>query len=382
MAISSFRFPTDIRFGVGAVELVAQVLENAGAKRPLLVTDKGMADFPVVKKIIMQVEKKGQFIAVYSDAQGNPVESHVTKGVTAYQKHKADSLIILGGGCALDVGKAVALMATHPGNLFDYEDDKPGALPIDKSRIPFMVAIPTTAGTGSEVGGSSVISNEQTHSKVIVWGTGLIPKVVIADPQLTVSLPASVTAATGIDALTHNIEAFLAKSYHPICEGIALEGIRLVFLHLKTAVQTPSDLESRGQMLAASMMGAISFQKGLGVTHSCAHALSTCYDLHHGLANALMLEPCMEFNREYQPAKFARLGNAIGLYGSDHYVGKEFILRIKKLKEQVGITQTLKDFKVQVSEKLIDTAFADPCHQMNPRPCVRQDFKQLFNEAL
>ncbi|MEZ5143229.1 MAG: iron-containing alcohol dehydrogenase [Acidimicrobiales bacterium] len=203
--------------------------------------------------------------------------------------HDADGIVGVGGGAALDVAKAVGLMATHEGRLFDYEDELPGARPVE-DRIPHLVALPTTAGTGSEVGRSAVIADDATHIKKIIFSPHLLAVAVYADPELTVGLPAPITAATGLDALTHNIEAYLAKDYHPICDGIALEGLRLGAANLHRAVANPTDLEARGGMLMSSMMGAIAFQKGLGLVHSTAHALGTAADLHHGLANGVMID--------------------------------------------------------------------------------------------
>ncbi|WP_141733807.1 iron-containing alcohol dehydrogenase [Oligoflexus tunisiensis] len=381
MSISSFRFPTDIRFGAQAIQLLPKLLQQAQVKRPLLVTDKALAQQPVCLNTIKLLKANGLEPVVYSDAQGNPVASHVTAGVAQYKQSKADSIVMIGGGCAIDVGKAIALMVAHPGDLFDYEDDKPGARPIDQP-IPLTIAIPTTAGTGSEVGGSSVISDDKTHQKVIVWSPRLIPRHVIADPELTVSLPKNLTAATGIDALTHNIEAFLAKNFHPICDGIALEGITLVAQNLQRAMEKPDDLKARGNMLLASMMGAIAFQKGLGVTHSCAHSLSTCYDLHHGLANALMIIPCLKFNAEVVPDRFVRMGKAIGLTGSDSQIIAGFFDWLRDLKTKIGIPSSLSAVNVQITDRLISVAVTDACHGNNPRPCSKEDFARLFKEAL
>lgn len=373
MAFSSFRFPTDIRFGAGVAKNIPAWLKAAGKHRPLLVTDRGLAENPICRDLLAALRAEGLQATLYAESAGNPVESHVTKGTALFQKTDCDSVIMLGGGCPLDVGKAIALMARHPGKLFDYEDGSPDCPPIDKD-IPYMLAIPTTAGTGSEVGGSSVISDDTTHAKYIIWSPRLIPRLVVADPELTVGLPAAMTAATGIDALTHNIEAYLAKNYHPICDGIALEGIRLVFNNLEKAVHEPKNLEARGAMLMASMMGAIAFQKGLGVTHSCAHALSTCFDMHHGLANAMMMLPCMKFNKEVRSERFEHMARVIG--------HSDFIAELESLKKRIGIPTSLKALGVTLNEHLIDVAFADTCHSNNPRTCSREDFTQLFREAL
>ncbi|MBI2603722.1 MAG: iron-containing alcohol dehydrogenase [Deltaproteobacteria bacterium] len=380
MAVT-FRFPTFIHFGAGAIQLAPELLGKAKVRRPLVVTDKGLASSPLIAGVLKNLSTADFHTSLYAEAEGNPLISHVEKGVAAFRKHDADSVVLVGGGCALDVGKAIALMSKHPGNLLDYEDDKVGALPIKKELIPMMLAVPTTAGTGSEVGGSSVVSRDDNHQKIIVWGHELVPPRVIADPELTISLPPHLTAATGIDALTHNVEAFLAKNFHPLAEGVALEGVRHVHKHLVRAFTTPKDLEARGGMLLAAMMGATAFQKGLGVTHSCAHALSTCYDLHHGLANALMLIPSLEFNLEVVPEKFVRLGECIGLAGSNETKAQGFLAWLRELKKQLKIPSSLRDLNVKLTPRLVDVAVNDACHANNPRPCTRTDFTNLFKKA-
>ena len=300
-------------------------------------------------------------------------------GVDAYVAHDADGVVGLGGGAALDVAKAVALMATHPGELFDYEDEKPGALPI-VDAVPFFVALPTTAGTGSEVGRSAVIADDATHVKRIIFSPHLLAKVVFADPELTVGLPAAITAATGVDALTHNVEAYLAKDYNPICDGIALEGIRLCAQHLPRAVAAPTDLDARGGMLMASMMGAIAFQKGLGLVHSTAHALGTAADLHHGLANALMIDHALAFNVETVPDRFGVMAESVGL--DDRSPGA-FLRWLTDLKREIGVPAGLRDADVATDEidMLARLAFEDACHFNNPRPVTEADFHGIFVEA-
>lgn len=378
MISSSFRFPTAIAFGMGVSKTLGSHLKNKFIKKPLIVTDAGMVKLSVFQELVTMLEGEGWEFAIYSEAAGNPVEEHVTAGVKAFRQSSCDGIVMVGGGCALDVGKAIALMVHHPGNLFDYEDDMPGARPIDQP-LPPMIAIPTTAGTGSEVGGSSVISRSNTHQKVIIWSSRLIPHQVLADPGLTVALPSFVTAATGIDALTHNVEAFLAKNYHPICDGIALEGVRLIAKSLSIAFQQPENLEARSNMLMASMMGAIAFQKGLGVTHSCAHALSTCYDLHHGYANGVMFAACMEFNARSCSHKFLRLCQAVGIESSLDLAAKNFCQWIDQLRDSIGIPSHL---KLTITDHLLETAFKDSCHLNNPIPCTKEDFKQIFSKVL
>lgn len=376
--LANFRFPTMIRFGRGAVKTLPHELVATGCKRPLLVTDAGLAGSEKVNELLDSLHAQGLQVEIFADACGNPKISHARAGNHAYNQHSADSVVMFGGGCALDVGKAVALMAKHPGDLLEYEDGKDTGRSVDPDLVPPMIAVPSTAGTGSEVGGSAVLSCDETNAKLIIWGHALVPQCVLADPELTVTLPPHLTAATGIDALTHSVEAYLAKNFHPMCDAIALRGIAMILGKLPTAYHQPNDIEAREAMLMAAMMGAVAFQKGLGVTHSCAHALSTCYDLHHGLANALMLLPCLRFNGEKFPNKLADIGRSIGLTGSDRKVADTFCSRIEELIAELGLPRTLRELNVKCSKELVDIALADPCHANNPRVCTRDDFMRLF----
>ena len=375
MSLFSFRFPTDIRFGPNSIDNVPAFLKSNGVSKPMLVTDQQVKNLPFFVELEKNLRSHDLSVQVYSEAEGNPIKKHVIDGVATFKRVAADAVVSIGGGCALDVGKAIALMVGHPGDLFDYEDGKDGAREI-KDNIPFTLSIPTTAGTGSEVGGSSVISDDLSHKKVIIWSNYLVPKLVVADPVLLLGLPASITAATGIDALTHNIEAYLAKNYHPMCDGIALEGIRLVFNHLEKSVLEPSHLEARSGMLMASMMGAVAFQKGLGVTHSCAHALSTCFDIHHGLANAIMLPACLRFNSDHVKDKLTHIEKILQIKGDES--GCHFIDEVENLINAVGIRTNLSELGATLSDKLLETAYEDPCHQNNPKPCTKKDFKEIF----
>jgi hypothetical protein len=379
VTISRFSFPTDIRFGPGARRLLPGVLEEAGVRRPLVVTDKGVSGLAFFAAMLDDLRGAGCTPQPFDGVWGNPVVSQVDAGVAAYRAHDADAIVGVGGGAALDVAKAIGLMATHDGHLFDYEDEKPGARPIE-DRLPVFVAVPTTAGTGSEVGRSAVIADDQTHVKKIIFSPHLLARVVLADPELTVELPPTITAATGLDALTHNIEAYLAKGYHPICDGIALEGLRLGAANLGRAVANPTDLDARGAMLMASMMGAIAFQKGLGVVHSCAHALGTVADLHHGLANGVMIDVALAHNVEAVPDRFETMAVTIGL---DDPGPGSFLRWLAELKREVGIPADLTAVGVDRSKltELATVAVADACHLNNPRPCTQDDFVAIFEKA-
>ena len=379
MSTYRFSFPTTIHFGPGTRKMVTDHLKAQGIKRPLLVTDRGLAPLPIFTDFTKTLADGGLKPQAYSEIWGNPVKSQVTAGVTAYKKHDADCIVGFGGGAALDVAKAIALMVAHPGDLFDYEDDMPGARPID-GPIPYWIALPTTSGTGSEVGRSSVISDEQTHVKKIIFSPRLLAKAVFADPELTLDLPPKVTAATGMDALTHCVEAYLAKGYHPICDGIALEGTKLAAQSLVLCVKNPRDLEARGQLMMASMMGAIAFQKGLGVTHSCAHSLGTNVDMHHGLANGVMIDFALRHNVKAVPGRFKALAIAAGIQDQS---GEGFIKWLGDLKKETGIPKNLTAAGVDKSklEALVELAFKDSCHQNNPIACTKEDFRRIFSEA-
>lgn len=380
MAISRFSFPTMIYFGPGVRSQVKDHLVNAGFKRPLIITDKGLATLPMFKTLEKDFAAGGKLnCATFSGIWGNPTKSQVTEGVKAFKAHETDCIIGVGGGAALDIAKAIALMATHSGDLFDYEDEKPGAKPID-GPIPYWIAMPTTSGTGSEVGRSAVVSDDVTHVKKIIFSPKLLAKAVFADPELTLELPASITASTGMDALTHNVEAYLAKGFHPIADGIALEGIRLAAKSLVKAVKNPSDIEARSNMMMSSMMGAIAFQKGLGVVHSCAHSLSAVHDQHHGYANAVMIDHALKHNLTTVPERFVTMNTVVGINSTEP---SDFLKWLSKLKADVGIPARLSgtNAKKESIQKLADFAIQDGCHGSNPRVCTREDFVRIFTEA-
>lgn len=388
--IVTYNFPTRIRFGAGARHELTATIEGLGASRPAFVTDQGIAQLGWFEAL---VKATGETLeaAVFSGIWGNPVGAQVMAGAAATKAHNADVIIAVGGGAAVDVAKAIAVMHTHPGTIMDYAWG-PGMAPIDPAKLPPIIALPSTAGTGSEVGRSAVISHDTTHEKKIIFDAGLLPRVVLADPEVTLGLPAHLTAATGFDALTHLVEAFLTREHHPMCDGIAYEGVRLVAGALSTAftcakkqaagepVDAAEHLAARGAMLDASMMGATAFQKELGVTHSCAHALSTVADTHHGLANAVMLPFCMRFNLPAQPEKFLRLARIIDPAATD---GARFITWIEELREQLEIPAGLGSLGVPADalSKLIPVAVADMCHQFNPRPVTAEDFRAIYTEA-
>jgi alcohol dehydrogenase class IV len=384
-----FAFPTAILFGAGARREVAPHLRERGWQRPLVVTDRGLAALPVFARFLDAL--KSLDAAVFSGVAGNPVRSQVMQGARAYREHRAECIVGVGGGAALDVAKAIAVMATHEGDILDYAWDHPQVRPIVHA-LPYFVAVPTTAGTGSEVGRSSVISDDTTHVKKIVFSPALLAKAVFAEPELTVDLPAAITAATGMDALTHNVESYLSPEWHPLCDGIAVEGVRIAACALPIAVRDGHDLDARSDMLMSSMMGAIAFQKDLGAVHTCAHALSTVADLHHGLANGIMIDHVMRFNLPAATAKLAELAHVArvpdGVAGSDEARAQAFVRWLGTLKAELGIPATLSAYagarrvSTQDIPRLVDVAVDDTCHKTNPRPCTADDFRRIFAEAM
>mgnify|MGYP002402794178 CR=1 FL=1 len=334
---------------------------------------------PFLKAIVKDLENHHISPVTFSDIHKNPVKSDVYKGTEAWDATDRDVLIGIGGGAALDVARAIVLRIHHREDLFKYDDLIGGDVYVTND-VPHFITIPTTAGTGSEVGRSAIIADDETHQKKILFSPKLMAKIVFADPQLTMELPPFITAATGMDALTHNMEAFLAKNMHPICDGIALEGMALIGSSIATATLKP-DRESRAKMLLGSMMGAIAFQKGLGVVHSLAHPLSSLLDTHHGLANAVNLPYGMKFNMEGFEDRFRRMARTLELKDE---TGDSVVAFIRDINEKIGIPSRLSGIGVKPEhvETLADLAFADFAHPNNPKPVRREDFKNLYLEAL
>ena len=377
--ISQFNFPTTIRFGAGVIKELPEYLKKNGFKKPLLVTDPNVFALPFFKTIVADLHAAGFEPEVFYDIHKNPVKSDVYKGGDGYDNAKCDCIIGIGGGAGLDVARAIALRINHREDLFKYDDLIGGDVYITND-VPTLITIPTTAGTGSEVGRSAIISDDDTHQKKILFSPKLLAAIVFADPMLTMELPAFITAATGMDALTHNMEAFLAKNYHPICDGIALEGMRLISESLEKATNNP-DMESRSKMLLGSMMGAIAFQKGLGVVHSLAHPLSSLLDTHHGLANAVNIPYGMRFNIAGNEDKFKRIAQTLEL---KEHTGEAVVQYLFDLNTKINIPHKLSAIGVKLEhiETLADLAIEDFAHPNNPKPVSREDFKKLYLEAL
>ena len=377
--IYQYNFPTTIRFGANVIkELPAYLLANK-LKSPLIVTDPNVAQLPFFKSIVDDLRRHNISAEVFSAIHKNPVKSDVYKGTEVWDNTGRDSIIGIGGGAGLDVARAIVLRIHHREDLFKYDDLIGGDVYVTND-VPHFITVPTTSGTGSEVGRSAIIADDETHQKKILFSPKLMAKIVFADPVLTMDIPAAITAATGMDALTHNMEAFLAKNYHPMCDGIALEGMRLIHESLERATNKP-DLESRSKMLLGSMMGAIAFQKGLGVVHSLAHPLSSLLDTHHGLANAVNIPYGMEFNIAGFEYKFQRIAHTLELQKE---TGEAVVQYLFDLNSKIKIPHHLRDIGVKEEhiDTLADLAFADFAHPNNPKPVSREDFKQLYLKAL
>lgn len=378
-SIYQYNFPTTIRFGSGSSRELGDYLVKNGLKRPLIVTDPTVSQLGFLKQIREEVQRKNISVEVFHDIHKNPVKSDVYKGADVFDQTQRDSIIGIGGGAALDVARAIVLRVNHREDLFKYDDLIGGDVYVT-NEVPHFITIPTTAGTGSEVGRSAIIADDITHQKKILFSPKLLARIIFADPLLTMELPAFITAATGMDALTHNMEAFIAKMAHPMCEGIALEGMSLIHQSLERAVNKP-DLESRSKMLIASLMGAVAFQKGLGVVHSLAHPMSALLDTHHGLANAVNIPYGMAFNVPGFEVKFRRIARALELNNES---GEGVVKYLFDLNASIGIPHRLSQVGVREEhiETLADLAFADFAHPNNPKPVSREDFKKLYLKAL
>ncbi|SDC32058.1 iron-containing alcohol dehydrogenase [Niabella drilacis] len=377
--IYQYNFPTTIRFGAGASNELGDYLKKQALARPLIVTDPVIAQLDFFKKIVKSLQAGGISVEVFHNIHKNPVKSDVYNGTEVYDATERDAIIGIGGGAALDVARAIVLRIHHREDLFKYDDLIGGDIYVTND-VPHFITIPTTAGTGSEVGRSAIIADDETHQKKILFSPKLLARVVFADPLLTMDIPPAITAATGMDALTHNLEAYLVNMEHPMCDGIALQGISLIGESIATAVHQP-DLESRSKMLIASLMGAVAFQKGLGVVHSLAHPLSSLLDTHHGLANAVNLPYGMRFNIEGQEQKFKKIAGALNLAGT---AGKDVVDYLFELNTAIHIPHKLSAIGVREAhiETLADLALADFAHPNNPKPVSRENFKQLYLEAL
>ncbi len=376
----NWNYPTDMRFGARRIRELPDILKALGIHRPLLVTDAGLVHMDFIAEAHQACLAAGLACAIFSDIKPNPTGNNVANGVTAYRSHSHDGVIAFGGGSALDAAKAIALMAGQTRPLWDFVDEGDNWRRVDEAGVARTVAVPTTAGTGAEVGRASVITNCETHEKKIIFHPLMMPAVVISDPELTVGLPANLTAATGIDAFTHCFEALCAPGYHPMADGIALEGMRLIRDWLETACKDGANLTARGHMLAAASMGATAFQKGLGAIHAMSHPVGARYDAHHGLTNAVFLPYVMVCNRPHIAAKMERLGRVMDVEG-----GFDGVLQwVLRWRESLNIPHTSDALGVQAEDipTLARAAAKDPSNGGNPAPLQATQYAALFENSL
>ena len=378
---ANWNYPTPIKSGPGRIAELADVCKSAGITRPLFVTDAALAKLPIATAAFKRLTDAGLGAALYCDVKPNPSAANVIDGVAAFKKGGHDGVVAFGGGSALDAGKAIAFMSGQSRPLWDFEDVGDNWTRADLKGIAPTVAVATTAGTGSEVGRVSVITDEDTHTKRLIFHPRIMPVAVIADPELTVGVPPHLTAATGMDALAHCLEAYCVDFYHPMADGIAVEGMRLIRQWLPVACRDGANIEARAQMLSAATMGAVAFQKGLGVVHSLAHPVGTFYGLHHGLLNGVLMPYALRFNRPAIEPKMAILAQSLGLPqpGFDGVAGW-----IDGLCRELGIPRTLAELGVDDSkaDAIARAALVDPTAPTNPIPLEEAPVRALFLEAL
>ena len=379
--LGNFNYPTAIRFGNGRIEELPDACAKLGISRPLLITDPGLAKPDMVQNAMPLCIESGLPALSFAELASNPVGANVADAVTAYRIGNHDGVIGFGGGSAMDVAKATALMVGQCRPIWDFEDREDWYLRADADAIAPVVAVPTTAGTGSEVGRVAVITDESARCKKLIFHPKLMPGAVILDPALTLSLPANLTAATGMDALAHNLEAYCARGFHPLADGIALEGMRLIRDWLPAAVRDGSDLCARAHMLVASTMGATAFQKGLGAIHALSHPVGALHNAHHGLTNAVFMPYVLAFNREVIDERMVRLARYLALPGEGVDGVIEWVLA---LRSEIGIPHSLADLGVVENgvADLVALAEIDQARAGNPRDLTKQDLTQLFVDAI
>ncbi|MEJ8473668.1 iron-containing alcohol dehydrogenase [Roseibium algae] len=376
----NWSYPTAIRFGVGRIKELPEAVKAAGMSNPLLVTDPGLAGLPMVSDAIASLKAAGLNAAVFSEVKPNPVDGNITAGVQAYKAGNHDGVIAFGGGSGLDAGKLIAFMSGQTRPIWDFEDIGDWWTRADASGIAPIIAVPTTAGTGSEVGRAGVVTNSETHTKKVIFHPKMLPETVICDPELTAGMPRMITIGTGMDALAHCLEAYSSPFYHPMSEGIAIEGIRLVLENLPKVAADGSDLEARGHLMSAAAMGAVAFQKGLGAIHSLSHPVGALYDTHHGMTNAVFMPYVLQFNKAAIEEKFTRLAGFLGIEG-----GYQGILDlVLKLREDLGVPHTLAGLNVdgKKRELIAEMAVVDPTAGGNPVKLTKEGALEIFDKAL
>ncbi len=378
---ANWNYPTTMRVGPGRLSELPDVCQEAGMSAPLLVTDPGLATLPMVENAIIGCREAGLRCELFSNIKPNPTGQNVEDGVQAYVEGQHDGVIAFGGGSGIDAAKAVALMAHQSVSIWELEDVGDNWTRANGELIAPIVALPTTAGTGAEVGRASVILDESSETKKIIFHPKMLPQIVILDPELTVGLPAALTAATGMDAFSHSLEAWSSPLFHPMAEGIAAEGIRLVREYLPRAVRDGADIEARTQMLVASSMGATSFQRGLGAIHALAHPLGALYDAHHGTLNAVLMPYVLKANRSAVESRIERLGRYIGLSDTSFDSFMDWVL---SLRAEINIPSDLSELGIddQQSHRIGQMAVQDPSAGTNPITYSAEDYERLFLSAL
>ena len=377
---ANWSYPTAVRFGLGRIKELADHCKAVGMKKPLLVTDKALASLPITAQALDILDAAGLGRAVFSEVDPNPNEMNMEAGLKVYRAGGHDGVVCFGGGSALDLGKMIALMVDQKVPVWDLEDIGDWWTRADGSKIAPIVAVPTTAGTGSEVGRAGVLTNSATHKKKIIFHPKLLPSVTICDPELTVAMPRFITAATGIDALAHCLEAYSSPFYHPMSQGIALEGMRLVFENLPKVYDNPNDLEARAHMMSAAAMGAVAFQKGLGAIHSLSHPVGAVYGTHHGTTNAVVMPMVMEFNRTAIEDRIEKAAAYLGFEGG--FAG--FHDQVMELRAKLAIPENLSAMGVQFADldMLTEMALEDPSCSGNPVKMTRENTRKLYDACM
>jgi alcohol dehydrogenase class IV len=378
----NWNYPTTMWVGENRIKDLGEACKNLNIKKPLLVTDKGLAEADIVKSTLENLRKEGFKVELYSNVVGNPTGTNVEEGVSSYKKNNCDGVIAFGGGSGLDVGKAIAFMSGQSLSIWDFEDVGDNWTKADSDKIAPIIAVPTTAGTGSETGRASVILNEDTGVKKIIFHPKFLPSIVILDPHLTLGLPAKITAATGMDALAHNLEAFCAPGFHPMADGIALEGMRLINKWLLVAVNDGKNVEARMNMLTAASMGSTAFQKGLGAIHSLSHPVNALNNVHHGLSNAIFMPYVLTFNKDVIENKIIKICDYLEFNVKSF---DEFINWTLKLREDLNIphklSDVIKDDDFDI-DRLSKMALEDPSTGGNPKKLTVADMKVMYEHSM
>ena len=378
----NWNYPTTMWVGENRINDIAEACKTLNIKKPLLVTDKGLSNSEIVKNTILVLKDNNVQVELFSDVVGNPTGTNVNDGVKNYKDNQCDGVIAFGGGSGLDVGKAIAFMSGQNLPIWDFEDVGDNWIKANSDQIAPIIAVPTTAGTGSETGRASVILNEDTGVKKIIFHPKFLPSIVILDPTLTVGLPPKITAATGMDALAHNLEAYCAPGYHPMADGIALEGMSLVNKWLPEAVNNGSNLEARMNMLTAASMGSTAFQKGLGAIHSLSHPVNALNNIHHGLSNAIFMPYVLTFNKEVIEKKVIKICKYLELQDQSFNGFINWVLDLRKKLDMPHTLSEVIDEKDLQLDRLSKMALEDPSTSGNPKELTENDMKSMYLHSM